>query len=290
MAKNTLTLRKFQDRFPTEESCLEHLKLTRFGERHECGKCGKDAQFYRVQKRRSYACEHCGHQIYPTAGTPFHRTRTSLRDWFYVMFLFCTTRNGVAAKEVERQIGVTYKTAWRMCHQIRKYMAIVDGDEPLGGPMVGVEIDETFIGGYQRNGQNCSNKTIVLGMLQRGGNVMTNVVSDRKRGTLFPIIRANVKPLSTVHTDEHSAYMTLGMHQFDHHKVNHRNGEYVGFLGTSVNGMEGFWAQLKRSINGTHIHVSQKHLPKYLGEFEFRHNRRHRPEMMISALMTSFAR
>lgn len=147
MAKNTLTLRKFQDRFPTEESCLEHLKLTRFGERHECEKCGKDAQFYRVQKRRSYACEHCGHQIYPTAGTPFHRTRTSLRDWFYVMFLFCTTRNGVAAKEVERQIGVTYKTAWRMCHEVRKYMAQIDGDEPVGGEGKTVEVDETMIGG-----------------------------------------------------------------------------------------------------------------------------------------------
>ena len=125
------TVRQFLSRFPTEESCLEHLKLVRFGERHECEKCGKDAQFYRAAKRRSYACEHCGFQVYPTAGTPFHRTRTSLQDWFYVMFLFCTTRNGVAAKEVERQIGVTYKTAWRMCHEIRKYMAVVDGDEPL---------------------------------------------------------------------------------------------------------------------------------------------------------------
>jgi transposase len=86
-----------------------------------------------VKARRSYACEYCGYQVYPTSDTPFHRTRTPLRDWFHVMFMFCSTPNGVAAKEVERQIGVTYKTAWRMCHEIRKYMDVVDGDEPLGG-------------------------------------------------------------------------------------------------------------------------------------------------------------
>ena len=293
MAKNTLTLRKFQDRFPTEESCLEHLKLTRFGERHECEKCGKDAQFYRVQKRRSYACEHCGHQIYPTAGTPFHRTRTSLRDWFYVMFLFCTTRNGVAAKEVERQIGVTYKTAWRMCHEIRKYMAIVDGEEPMGGPFKTVEVDETFIGGYKRRGQGGKGKAVVFGMRQRGGDIVTRVVADRKSGTLLPHIDKFVKPYSNVHTDELIAYGGVGMMRgrYMHSTVNHSKDEYVcRDTGATVNGIEGFWAQLKRSINGTHIHVSQKHLSKYLGEFEFRHNRRNRPETMLSELMTSFAR
>ena len=147
MSTKAPTLRQFQDRFPTEESCLDHLMRTRFGDRHECEKCGKEARFYRVKARRSYACEWCGAQVYPTAGTPFDRTRTSLRDWFFVMFQFCASRSGVAAKEVERQIGVTYKTAWRMCHEIRKYMAQVDGDAPLGGPFKIVEIDETFVGG-----------------------------------------------------------------------------------------------------------------------------------------------
>jgi transposase len=141
------TLRQFQARFPTEESCLDHLMRIRFGERHDCEKCGKSARFYRVKARRSYACEWCGAQVYPTAGTPFDRTRTSLRDWFFVMFQFCASRNGVAAKEVERQLGVTYKTAWRMCHEIRKYMGAVDGEAPLGGFGKEVEIDETLIGG-----------------------------------------------------------------------------------------------------------------------------------------------
>src|ERR687894_90784 len=106
---------------------------TRFGERLVCFKCQREARYYRVKARRCYECEHCGHQVYPTAGTPFEKTRTSLRDWFYVMFLFTASRNGVSAKEIQRQIGVTYKTAWRMGREIRKYMGYVDGDFPLGG-------------------------------------------------------------------------------------------------------------------------------------------------------------
>ena len=270
---------------------MEHLKLVRFGKRHDCEGCGVEAKFYRVKKRRSYACEHCGHQVYPTAGTPFHRTRTALRDWFHVMFLFTTSRNGIAAKEVERQIGVTYKTAWRMCHEIRKYMAIVDGDEPMGGPFKTVEIDETFIGGYERGALGGAGKTVVLGMRQRGGNVTTRVVTDRRQNTMLPIIAQHVKAHSEVHTDEWLGYNNLGtMNGYWHKRVNHSAGEYHNTQNVGVNGIEGFWAQLKRGINGTHIHVSQKHLSKYLGEFEFRHNRRDRPETMLSELMTAFQR
>src|SRR5712671_1864198 len=148
MAKRKgLNIREFQKRFPDEDTCLNHLMRTRFGDRLTCFKCQKQATYYRVKARRSFECEHCGYQVYPTAGTPFARTRTPLRDWFYVMFLFMASRNGVAAKEVERQLGVTYKTAWRMCHEIRKYMASLDSDDPLGGPGSIVEIDETLIGG-----------------------------------------------------------------------------------------------------------------------------------------------
>lgn len=284
------TLRQFQDRFPTEESCLDHLMRTRYGDRHDCEKCGRNAHFYRVKARRSYACEYCGAQVYPTANTPFDRTRTSLRDWFYVMFLFCTSRNGVAAKEVERQLGVTYKTAWRMCHEIRKYMADVDGDDPVGGFTRQVEVDETFIGGVQEGGFGGLGKTVVFGMMERGGEIITRVVPNRRRDTLIPIIKENVKMHSIVHTDEHTPYITLGREGYFHHMTNHGAQQYVSPTGSSVNGIEGFWSQLKRGINGTHIHVSAKHLSKYLGEFEFRHNRRNRPHSMIGELMLSFRR
>lgn len=261
------TLRQFQDRFPTEDSCLEHLMRTRYGDRHDCEKCGKGAHFYRVSTRRAYSCEHCGFQIYPTAGTPFHRTRTSLRDWFYVMFMFTNTRNGVAAKEVQRQIGVTYKTAWRMCHEIRKYMAVVDGDDSLGGDGEKVEVDETYIGGVRpgKRGRGAAGKTIVVGMMERDGEIMTKVVPNVRKSTLQPIIEANVEKGSHVNTDELRSYSGLHLGGYRHQTVDHGRGEYVGFEGATVNGIESYWSMLKRGINGTHIHVSGKHLSKYLG-------------------------
>lgn len=290
MKNKAPTLRQFQDRFPTEDSCLDHLMRVRYGDRHDCGGCGKNAHFYRVKARRSYACEYCGHQVYPTAGTPFERTRTPLRDWFFVMFQMCASRNGVAAKEVERQLGVTYKTAWRMCHMIREYMGEVDGDEPVGGFTKRVEIDETFIGGVTENGQGGRGKKIVLGMMERNGDIITRVVPDRKSGTMVPIIREHVKKHSEVHTDELVAYGGLGTVGYWHKTVNHSRDEYVSASGTTVNSIEGFWAQLKRGINGTHIHVSAKHLPKYLGEFEYRWNMRHEPHLMLDRLLVSFSR
>jgi transposase len=196
MKMKGLTLRQFQARFPTEDACLEHLMRTRFENRHDCEGCGRNAHFYRIKARRSYGCEYCGHQVYPTAGTPFDRTRTSLRDWFFVMFQFCASRNGVAAKEVERQLGVTYKTAWRMCHMIREYMGQIDGSDPVGGAGEVVEIDEVLVGGKAKSGRqgpNMQYKTVVLGMLERGGNVLTKVVPDTKRASLIPAILENVE-------------------------------------------------------------------------------------------------
>lgn len=284
------TLRQFQDRFPTEEACLEHLKQVRFGARHDCAKCGKSAVFYRVKARRAYACEHCGAQVYPTAGTPFDRTRTSLRDWFHVMFLFVTSRNGVAAKEVERQIGVTYKTAWRMCHEIRKYMGEVDGDGPIGGLFRTVEVDEAYLGGKTDKAIYLSNKTLVLAMLERGGNIVTRIVPNRRGSSLLPVVKATVRRASEIHTDELTAYTPLNLHGFEHKTVNHKRGQYVAKGGVTVNGLEGFWSALKRGINGTYVHVSQKHLPKYLAEFEFRHNLRKAPHLMLDQLLLGFAR
>lgn len=291
MSTKAPTLRQFQDRFPTEDICLDHLFQTRYGSDFVCPGCDRPARYTRVAGRRSYQCQWCAHQVYPTAGTPFDRTRTPLRDWFFVMFQFCALRNGVAAKEVERQLGVTYKTAWRMCHEIRKYMGALDGENPIGGLGRIVEIDETFIGGYERNGQGGKGKTVVLGMKARNGDVVTKVVANRRSGTLVPLIIKHVRPLSEVHTDEHIGYGGLGtVNRFKHLTINHSAKQYVSATGVTTNGIEGFWSQLKRGINGTHIHVSAKHLPKYLAEFEFRHNRRQAPHAMLDEMMFSFRR
>ena len=291
------TLRQFLDQFPTEDACLEHLMRTRFGDRHDCSRCGRNAHFYRVKARKVYSCEYCGNQVSPMAETPFERTRTPLRDWFHVMFLFCATRNGVAAKEVQRQLGVTYKTAWRMCHEIRKYMGDVDGNAPIGGHGTHVEIDETLIGGVKRGKHNrgSAGKTIVVGALQRGGSVITAVVPNQRRVTLEPFVTANVKIGGVIHTDELHSYGKLGAAGYRHATVNHGQEEYAYYdyrlkATVSTNSVEGFWSAVKRGINGTHIHVSARHLPKYLGEFEYRWNMRFRPHQMLDRLMVSFAR
>src|SRR5215831_3008838 len=226
MAKKGPNIGEFNKRFPDEDTCLNHLMRTRFGDRLTCFQCQKDATYYRTKKRRSFTCEHCGYQVYPTAGTPFESTRTPLRDWFYVMFLFCASRNGVAAKEVERQLGVTYKTAWRMCRLIRIYMGYVDSDYPLGGPGKTVEADETFIGGKDEMGHD--DKSVVLGVVERGGDVVTRVVQMRTKDHLIPHIVKFVKPGSKINTDEGSNFKLLKeRYGFDHEMVDHSAKEYV---------------------------------------------------------------
>lgn len=281
------TRAQFDARFPDDDACLDHLMITRYGRKFACPKCEKVGTFYRIKARRAYECEWCAHQIYPTAGTPFHATRTSLKDWFFVMFLFCTSRNGVSAKEVQRTLGVTYKTAWRMCRLIRAYMGYVDGDHPVGGAGGGaVEADKTFIGGKDKKGQD--DKAVVLGMVERGGDVVTRVIPSRSRRSVEPVMESFIKPGSRVYTDSAEAFSGLS-EEHRHEMVNHSAKEWVrGDVHT--NSIEGFWANVKRGINGTYVWVSKKHLPTYLGEFEFRHNMRHAPHQMLDTLLLAFPR
>jgi len=293
MKTKSLSLRDFQKQFPTEDSCLDHLFQVRYGTDFTCPKCERPAKYSRVSGRRSYQCQWCANQVYPTAGTPFDRTRTSLRDWFHVMFLFCSTRNGVAAKEVERLLGVTYKTAWRMCHEIRKYMAQVDGESPIGGSGAVVEVDETLVGGKVRakkGGRHLENKTVVLGMVERGGDVVTQIVPNQKAATIIPVVAEIVEAGATIHTDNLRTYNVLGQIGYTHESVNHSAGQYVSATGAHTQTIESFWSQVQRGISGTHIHVSRKHLPKYLGEFEFRWNMRDQPHRMVDRLLKAFSR
>jgi predicted RNA-binding Zn-ribbon protein involved in translation (DUF1610 family)/transposase-like protein len=280
------TRQEFDARFPTDDACLDHLMQVRYGRRFACPKCAKTGTFYRVKNRRSYECEWCGYQVYPTAGTPFENTRTSLKDWFYVMFLFCASRNGVAAKEVQRQLGVTYKTAWRMCRLIRIYMGYVDGDHPIGGKGAVVEADKAFIGGRDKRGED--DKKVVLGMVERGGDVVTRVIPDRGANSVTPHVVEMVKPGTRLVTDEAKAFRTLAR-DFDHHTVNHSAKEWVRG-DAHTNNIEAFWSNLKRGIQGTYIHVSEKHLPAYLSEFEFRHNMRRAQHLMLDTLLLAFPR
>lgn len=283
----TLTIQDFFKRFPDDDACLAHLMKLRFGEVIECPKCKKTGKFHRIRRHPAYECAWCGFEIFPMVGTIFHRTHTPLAKWFYAMYLFTTTRHGVPAKELQRQLGVSYPTAFRMAHLIRDYMAQVDGDNGLSGH---VEIDETFVGGKRSGGghkRTMANKTIVFGMVQRGGDVMTQIVNNTLKTTLERIIVRNVERNSEVSTDDHGAYRDLKWAGYRHGSVNHSMDEWVRGK-THTNTIEGFWSQIKRSIKGTHVHVSRKYLNKYLGEFEFRYNMRKSPTLMFDRLLSAF--
>jgi transposase-like protein len=286
-AKASVTLREFLGQFPDDESCLNHLFDCRFGQGYKCPKCGRKAKWYRLKSERAYCCGVCGHHLHPTVGTLFEDSRTPLQSWFIAIYLFTTSRHGVSAMELMRQLGVTYKTAWRMGHQIRNHMAQVDDEMPLYGE---VEIDETYVGGRTtggKRGRGAPNKTIVFGMLQRNGQVMTKVVPNVAKKTLQPIIEENVLDGSTVHTDELKSYRGLKKAGYNHHTVNHGIHEYVNGE-THTNNLDNFWKHLKGSIKSTHIHVSPKHLHKYAKEFEYRFNSRDNPSAMFPALVSQF--
>jgi transposase-like protein len=292
MARKPLTITQFFRQFPDDETCLQHLFDVRFGEQFACPKCDRFGGWHRIKAERAYSCQWCGHHLHPTVGTPFEQTRTPLQLWFYAIHLFTTTRNGVAAKELERQLGVTYKTAWRMAGLIREHMAKVDdrnGDR-VGGHFHAVEIDETLIGGEAKGkGKGYKlNKTYVVGMVERGGDIVTSVPGRVNRETLHGLIREHVRPGSTINTDEFLAYKGIDKHGYRHVTVEHSANQYARPGGIHVNTVEGFWSQLKRMINGTHIHVSGKHLWKYAKEAEFRFNRRSNPQSMFPALISTF--
>lgn len=288
MSTKLPTVKQFIARFPNDDSCLEHLMATRYGKRHTCAKCGKEANFHRVRARRCYECDFCGYQVYPTAGTPFEATRTSLRDWFHVMFMFTTSRNGVSAKEVQRTIGVTYKTAWRMCNLIRQYMGYVDGDNSLGGKDGGiVEADKMFFGGKDKQGHD--DKSIVFGAIERGGEVVTEVIPSRKAKHVMPAIFKWVRQGSRIATDEAGAFRELGENGYMHGTVNHSEKQYVSGE-VHTNNIEAFWSHVKRSMSGTYVSVSKKWLQTYLWEFEFRQNLRKRPDLMFDLLLQAFPR
>jgi transposase-like protein len=213
-----------------------------------------------------------------------------LQLWFYAIHLFTTTRHGVSAKELQRQLGVTYKTAWRIGHEIRLHMAAVDGEAPIGGPGTAVEVDETLIGGVKKGKhmRGSAGKTVVVGAMERDGNLIAKVVPNQRRATLQPFVTANVEPGGQLHTDELSSYTGLHMQGYRHMTVNHGAGEYVGYQGATVNAIESFWSHLKRSIGGTHTSVSGKHLERYVKEFEFRFNRRSVPASMFASLISEF--
>lgn len=292
-SESQYSLMEFMRDFPDDKACLNWLWNTCYASDGETAYCPKDDEkttfkkYETSQQRQSWTCTKCGHHIHPTAGTIFHKSSTSLHLWFYAMYLMSSTRCGISAKQLERELGVTYKTAWRMFHLIRNELMTQDDDQ-LNGE---IEIDETLIGGYRKgpHGRRPAPKTTVLGMVERGGRVSAKVVKDTTTLSLYPHIGKTVATGSRVFTDEHQTYMNMPKARFDHEAVTHRTGVFVsGNVHTQT--IDGFWSLLKSGIRGVYHQVSPKHLQGYLNEYVWRYNHRDDDAAMFLQLIMRAAR
>jgi transposase-like protein len=271
------TIEQFRNEFPSDDVCLNFLKEQRWpGGITHCDKCGTERKHHRVKGRTAYACDRCGNHIYPLAGTIFEKSTTPLHIWFEAMYRMAQTRCGISAKQIQREMGVTYKTAWRMFKQIR--MLLKENIGPLGNKGNPVEVDETYHGGVRKGhrGRPLSGdkfKKPIVGMVERKGRVKAFAADNTKAETLMGLVKEHILPKSAVFTDEMPSYHGLKARGYRHRRIKHSAKVYVvGDIHTNT--IEGFWSLIKRGITGVYHQVSQKYLQSYLDEYTFRYNRR----------------
>lgn len=294
---------KLSDRLQTEADAYVLMEQMRWGDKPFCPHCHSERAHFlnpenevsrktrtgAASQRRVWFCGECRKQFSVLTGTVFHGTKISLRKWLFVIFEMCASKNGVAAREIERKYGVTNKTAWFMLHRIREAMKA----GPLADMMSGVVVaDETFVGGSFKNKHKGArkdytagrtggpyDKTPVLSLVNPAtGEVRSQVLNRVDGSNLRKAIAEQVDlPNTTLHTDKGASYNVVAQEVAAHHTVDHKADEYVRYEPhgmVSTNHAEGYFSQLKRSIDGTHHHVSVEHLPRYLAEFDFRYSTR----------------
>jgi transposase len=288
------TVNDFNREFPNDDACLEYVKEQRFpGGVANCQKCEQERKHHRVKGRTAYACDYCGNHVYPLAGTIFEKSTTSLRLWFYAMYLMGSTRCGISAKQIQRETGVTYKTAWRMFRQIR---SLLGEDLQLEGSTV--EVDETYYGGVRKYGtgrpmQGDKKKTPIVGIVERRGRVVAKATKDVGSATLLGLVKEHVLPETMIYTDELRGYGGIkhlkgpdGVQNagYVHRRIHHSSKVYVmGDIHTNT--VEGFWSLIKRGIGGVYHSVSQKYLQSYLDEYRFRYNRRDQGNLIFKSIL-----
>jgi len=310
-SESSYSLMEFMQAFPDDEACLQWLWRTRFsedGQHAHCEKCKQERLFKRYvtkQKRPSWTCTGCGRHVSVTKDTIYEGSATSLHLWFYAGYLLTSTRCGISAKQLEREIGVTYKTAWRMLNKLRT-IAMADDTGPLSGD---VEVDEASVDGKPRKpqGQHRSiavgpdkrrkeyrrseaaklrerSRATVFAAVERGGRIKATVLPTRHGPGLKKQVIEWVEPTSIIFTDEWSSYNGLDRDFIAHSRINHSAGWYVQGS-THTNTVEGFFGHLKPSIRGTYRKVSHRWLQGYLNEFVWRRNARLEPDAMFEQLL-----
>ena len=286
------TIKDFNTQFPDDDACLEFLKEQRYPDGVAyCEKCETERKHHRVTGRPAYACDYCGSMISPMAGTIFEKSSTSLRLWFYAMYLMASTRCGISAKQIQRETGVTYKTAWRMFKQIRSLLS--EPDMQLEG--LGVEMDETYFGPKRKRGGKRgrpgpdSPKQCVVGVVERStperkGRVIALTTENAQKTTLLGIAKQRILPETTVFTDEWLGYEGFGNEGYTHRRINHSEKVYVvGDVHTQT--IDGFWSLVKSGIRGVYHQVSKKYLQTYLDEYGFRYNRRDQGNLIFTSFL-----
>lgn len=284
------TLFEMMQAFPDEQAAIDHFTAIRWRDGAFCPQCGS-TKVYHFSDKRTHKCGDCRKRFSIKVGTIFENSKIELRKWLFAIWLITSHKKGIASTQLAKDIGVTQKTAWFMTHRLRHAISTKSFNRPLSGE---IESDETFIGGkeknkhaWQRTGgkQGGSGKIAVLGMLERGGELRTEITPNLRAATLQERIRDNVEPGSAIMTDEHGAFLGL-QGDYNHHRVNHSAGEYVRHFCLHTNGIESVWALFKRQIVGTHHFLSPKHLSRYLGEMTWRFNLREMGEgSRVNALL-----
>lgn len=282
MATQRLDLPTLIERYHDEDRCRELLEMLRWPDGVRCPRCEAD-NLSPIATRHKWDCMACGYQFSVTAGTVLQDSKLPLWKWFLATYLVAESKKGISSNQLKRTLGVTYKTAWFLTHRIRGAMGQLERAQ-LGV----VEVDETFTGGKPRyrmsdedryeamkRGESATKKRpIIVGAVERGGEVRLRVVPNRQRGTLHEFIRSEVADdASAIFTDEWGPYIGIADENTRHETVKHSDDEWVrGDVHT--NSIEGVWSLFKRSVIGTHHHMSVKHLPAYLDEIAFKFNNR----------------
>ena len=286
-ADPAVSLVELIEQFGSEDACREYLEELRWPDGARCPRC--DSKASRIRNRNQFDCNSCRYQFSVRSGTLFHDSKLPLWKWMLATYLMVESKKGFSANQMKRTLGVTYKTAWFLCHRIRACME--DDGDLLDGI---VEVDETYVGGKARAGSKArgkgagyrGNKTMVMGAVQRGGQVRLEVNSSKGVGKrqFHGFVDSVVDDTAeAIHTDEATGYHGIGDDNARHETVNHGDMEWVR-CDVHTNSVESVWSLLKRSIVGTHHQLSTKHLDAYLGELAWRQNNRDNPYLFEDTL------
>jgi transposase-like protein len=291
--RRNLTLADIKRNYGTDDACKVLLRDLRWPDGMKCPRCGND-KVYTLKKPFHWQCRNCqknGYRFSVITKTIFENTNYPLRTWFEVIYLMSQSKKGMAALQLHRMMGTgSYKTAWYICTRIRAAMQDKDFPQLMGH----AEVDETFVGGKDRNrhwnkktrqtGGEASGKVGVIGAISRKGNIVYQIIENTDTATLDSFVRETVSDkVDLLATAEHSGYRLLKLSDLPHETVGHGQGEYIrGEVHT--NNIESFWSLLKRGIMGTYHNVSKKYLPLYLAEFQFRHNNQRNPDIFRTIL------